>query len=76
MIDARAVEKKYYPQGGDFFTKQAKRTLAAFASASLYLCSMFELFIVLKLKRDGEVEYVNQMYSRCNRKHKTHKANE
>jgi hypothetical protein len=27
--------KKYYPKGGDFFTKQAKRTLAALASARL-----------------------------------------
>lgn len=34
-IDARAVLKKYYPQGGDFFYKQAKRTLAALASARL-----------------------------------------
>ena len=75
-IDARAVGKKYYPQGGDFFPKQAKRTLAALASARLYLCSMFELFIVLKLERDDELEDVNQLYSRCNRKHKTHKCND
>ena len=37
---------------------------------------MFELFIVLKLERDGELEDVNQMFSRCNCKHKTHKTDE
>ena len=34
-IAARAVEKKYYPQGGDFFVYQAERTLAPLASAGL-----------------------------------------
>lgn len=33
-------------EGGDFFLKQAKRTLAAFASARLYLCSMFEFLFL------------------------------
>ena len=43
-IAERAVVKKYYPEGGDFITKQAKRTLVALASACLYLCIMYEFF--------------------------------
>jgi len=33
-------------EGGDFFLKQAERTLAAFASARLYLCGMFEFLFL------------------------------
>ena len=33
-------------EGGDFFLKQAKRTLAALASARLYLCFMLEFLLL------------------------------
>ena len=55
-IGARAVKKKYYLKGGDFFIQQAKRTLVALASARLYLCSMFDFFMVYYFNANSNLE--------------------
>ncbi|MEZ4802285.1 MAG: hypothetical protein R2797_05895 [Gelidibacter sp.] len=49
IAKAKIPEKS---QGGDFF-QQAKRTLAALASAGLYLCFMFEFLFSIdyRIKR-------------------------
>ena len=75
-IDARAVDKKYYPIGWRFFFQQAKRTLAALASARLYLCFLFELILLPKFHSVDKLKYFNPKELRYLCHNKTHKTDE